>query len=120
MSILTDLKDTILQVKQRLNNVSNRVFEVERSAIVAQCSVALSDYNAASDLYLTVTYSRANGTVALRSVLSNLNSTTGLYMQVTESYYNSAGTTIIRTVVSSLTYDGLGKPTAVTITSVTP
>lgn len=118
MSILTDLKNTIVQIRMGLNNLSNRLFEVERSSIVSLCSAALSDFDAERDLYTTTTYTRANNTVAMRSALGSLNGTTGLYMQRTETYYNGTGVTIIRTVTYSITYNGLEQPIAEDIVSV--
>ena len=120
MSILTDLKNVVVNLRQRVNNLSNRVFEVERSSIVSLCSASLSNYNEASDRYLTVTYTRSTGTVAMTSTLSNLNGSTGLYMQRTELYYNSTGTDVIRTVVYSITYNSLREPVSEAIVSVTP
>lgn len=119
MSILTDLMATVTQIKMRLNGLSNRMFDVERTAITSMCAASISNYDPATDIYLTVEYKRADETLALRSVVSNLNPTTNLYMQRTEYYYNSAGATIIRTVVYSLAYDETGRPTSETIISVT-
>lgn len=120
MSILTDLKNTIVLIKNRLNNLSSRMIEVERSTIVSFCTASLIDYDATSDLFLGVTYTRSDATVAMRSILGSLDGTTGLYMQRTEVYYDATGVNIIRTVVYSITYNGLREPISEAFVSITP
>ncbi len=119
MSILTDLQQAIVVIKNRINGLSSRVFQVEKTSAIAGCSVAASDYSTTTDRFLTVTYTRPNGTISMRSVLSNLNSGTGLYMQRTETYYDSTGNVITSTIVYSLTYNSQKRPTNETVVSVT-
>jgi hypothetical protein len=118
MSILLDLKKVVQNLRVAVFGLSSRVFELERSAIVSMCSVAVSDYDATTGLFKALTYTRANGTIALTSTLSVFNPSTNVFTQRTEVYYDATGSIIMRTVVYSLVYNADGVLTNENVTSI--
>lgn len=67
-----------------------------------------SGYDAAAQVYTTVDYKRKNGTLYMRSVLSN--KVNGRYTVDTRTYYATDGVTVRKTEVWDITYDSDGNP----------
>lgn len=67
-----------------------------------------SGYDATSQVYTTVEYKRKDGTLFMRSVLSN--KVGNNYTVDTRTYYATNGTSVRRTEIWDITYDANGNP----------
>jgi hypothetical protein len=95
-----------------LNNNENKTKELDDFA--AAVDIKLDDYNISASspdingIFTVVDYRRrADGTLYLRTTLSNPNADLK-YGTVTLNYYNAAGDTVINTQVWTITYDSSG------------
>lgn len=116
MSLLTDLKASIVKVGLGLRDLHARVNNIEMQIVVNQSSSTRSNRDVTGQ-YTTVTWKRVNNTLACVSTLSNVDADTQLYGTRTVVYYKKDGTTLTRTIVFTLVYDSSGMLISETIAS---
>jgi len=97
-------------VKYGVTDVGSALTEVETK--LADSLYQTADYASYAstkdgDIYTVVDFKRNDGTLYLNSTLSNPDAN-GYYQTCTLKYYDLLGTTVIKTVVWTLTYDANG------------
>ena len=93
----TDVDNAIDEVESQLEDISTELLDYSSYASVKE-----------NDVYTVVDFKRSDATLYLKSTLSNTDGN-GYYQTCTLNYYDSLGTTIIKTVIWTFTYDIDGK-----------
>lgn len=117
MSILEDLKATFRAIGSTIGSVTTRTTELERAAIVRVCNVTAETPAANGYVYTVLRYRRSDSTLAMISTLAGYDAATDLYMQRVETYYNTSGNVLLRTMTYTLTYDDYRQPLSETLAS---
>ena len=93
----TDVDNAIGEVESQLEDISTELLDYSSYVSVKE-----------NDVYTVVDFKRSDATLYLKSTLSNADEN-GYYQTCTLNYYDSLGTTIIKTVIWTFTYDIDGK-----------
>ena len=91
----------------RLNNNEDKTAELDTAQAAHLADYATYASVKVGDVYTVVDFKRADTTLYLKSTLSNPDAN-GYYQTDTIKEYDSAGTTVIKTTVWTLTYDADG------------
>lgn len=119
MSILEDIKNVVRAIGSKQRALDERIGKSERTAIVMGTTVEATALNPESYTYVTVTYRRGDGTLAMTSTLSMFDAATQLFTRRTEQYYNAITEALERTVVYQIDYNDQRLPVKETQLSVT-
>lgn len=98
------IENDVTGLAEQLTNVSEDVTNI-KTEIKSYSSYASS--KDANGIYTIVDYKRADGTLYMKSTLSG--GTSPKYTTDTWNLYDALGTTVIKTITWTLTYDADGK-----------